>query len=178
MSWLPRAKNEAAAHPATELDAVFGHRPDLYRDYRDFHALFWERPLVDPVLLELCRLRIAALVGCESELGIRYQGTLDAGLTESKIAALDHWHDDARFSERERAVLAFAELFVRDPHAITDGDARAVVHELGDAGTVAFVEALALFDGFARFRVMLGVERTTDAVRAAALPVVGDASSY
>jgi hypothetical protein len=29
---------------------------------------------------------------------------------------------------------------------------------LGDAGTVALVEALALFDGFIRFRLMLGVE--------------------
>jgi len=29
---------------------------------------------------------------------------------------------------------------------------------LGDAGMVALVEALAMFDGFTRFRLMLGVE--------------------
>jgi len=178
MPWLPAAEHDGAAAPATALDAVFGHRPELYRDYRDFIALFWERELVDPVLLELCRLRIAALVGCEAELGLRYEVAQRAGLTESKIAALDRWHEDDRFSERERAVLSFAELFVRDPHAITDDDAAAVVRELGDAGMVAFVETLALLDGFARFRVMLGVEPASDVPHLASPPRVGGASSY
>lgn len=178
MALLPPAASEGAAGPVTPLDAVFGHRPELYREYRDFYALFWERPLVDPVLLELCRLRVAALAGCESELALRYEVARDAGLGESKIAALEHWHEDDRFSARERAVLCFAELFVRDPHAITDEDARAVVSELGDAGTVALVEALALFDGFARFRVMLGVEPRQPAPQLVPAPATGDASLY
>ena len=80
------------------------------------------------------------------------------------------------FSDLERAALAFAEMFVNDPHAITDEDTRAVVKELGDEGMVAFVEALALFDGFARFRVMLGVEAEGDAALEIDSPRVGDAS--
>ena len=176
MSWLPPAEVECTGGRATALDAVFGHRPNLYRGYRDFYALFWERRLVDPVLLELCRLRIATILGCESELQVRHQSARDAGLDESKIAALDAWSGDARFGELERAALAFAEMFVRDPHAITDADTRAVARELGDAGMVAFVEALALFDGFSRFRVMLGVAPEGDAAPEIRSPKVGDAS--
>lgn len=143
---------------ATALDRVFGLRPNLYADYRRFVALFWERSLVDPVLLELCRLRIAQLHGCRAELAIRYQPAVEAGLDEAKIAALPRAGRAPEFSEGERACIAFAELFASDPHAITDADAAAVVAHLGDAGTVALVQALAIFDGFARFRLLLGIE--------------------
>jgi alkylhydroperoxidase family enzyme len=143
---------------ATPFERVFSLRPNLFEDYRRFYALFWEKQLVDPVLLELCRLRIAALHGCESELRVRYQPAQDAGLTEAKIAAIPDAADSPLFSEGERACIALAELFAIDPHAITDADAARVVAVLGDAGTVALVEALALFDGFIRFRLMLGVE--------------------
>ncbi len=178
MSWLPPAKLEPTKGKAcaTALDAVFGHRPNLYREFRDFYALFWEAGLVEAALLELCRLRIAAILGCESELALRYESAREAGLDESKIAALDDWSHDERFSEFERAALAFAEMFVNDPHAITDEDAHAVAKQLGDEGMVTFVEALALFDGFSRFRVMLGVVPQGDAVALIRSPRVGDIS--
>jgi alkylhydroperoxidase family enzyme len=154
MGWLPAACEDAQ----TPLDAVFGLRPNLYEDFRRFYGLFWERRLVEPVRLELCRLRVAQLLGCDSELAVRYQPALDAGLTEEKVTRLASWRDDPAFDAAERACLGFAEKFVTDPHAIDDADAAAVVEHLGDAGTVALTEALALFDGFARFRAVLGIE--------------------
>lgn len=166
MGWLP----EAAAG-GTPLDRTFGLRPDLYEDFRRFYALFWEQRLLDPVLLELCRLRVASLHGCASELAVRYRAAVDAGLDEDKVAALDRAAGDPRFDETERAVVAFAELFTIDPHAITDDDAARVRDALGDAGLVALVEALALFDGFARFRVLLDVGAETPG------PVVVDTPS-
>lgn len=143
---------------ATPFERVFALRKNLLEDFRSFYALFWEAHLVDPVILELCRLRIAQLHGCEAELRVRYQPALDAGLTEEKIAALADAGDSPLYSDAERACVALAELFAMDPHAITDADTARVVAVLGDAGTVALVEALALFDGFTRFRLMLGVE--------------------
>src|SRR5262249_16908493 len=76
--------------------------------------------------------------------------------TEDKITALPRWPTDPRFSELERAGLAFAEKFVMDPHAISDDDAAAVTAHLSAREMVAFTEALALFDGVTRFRVILG----------------------
>lgn len=140
------------------LDAVFGLRPELFDAWRAFRDAFWERRLVDPVILELCRLRVAALHGCRAELAARTPAARAAGLDEAKIAALGDWATDARFGASERACLRFAEQFVLDAHGVTDGDAAAVTAALGDAGTVALAEALALFDGFCRFRLVLGVE--------------------
>src|SRR5262245_2759982 len=51
----------AATRPsraATAFEGVFSLRANLFEDFRSFYALFWEKHLVDPALLELCRLRI------------------------------------------------------------------------------------------------------------------------
>jgi AhpD family alkylhydroperoxidase len=140
------------------LDAVFGLRPELFEAWRAFRGAFWERRLVDPVILELCRLRVAALHGCRAELAARTPAAREAGVDEARIAALGDWATDPRFGPGERACLRFAEQFVLDAHGVTDADAAAVTAALGDAGAVALVEALALFDGFCRFRLVLGVE--------------------
>ena len=162
----------------TPFDRVFGLRANLYEDYRRFVALFWERRLLDPVLLELCRLRVAQLHGCESELRLRTREARDAGLTEGKIASLPRASQSPEYDEAERAAVAFAELFVVDPHAITDDDAARVTSHLGPEGMVALVEALALFDGFARFRLMLGVEPPNESPLVVPAPSQGAASQY
>ena len=172
MTWLPDS-----VEGATPLDRVFGQRANLYEDFRRWSALFWESRLLDPALLELCRLRVAQLHGCESELRLRYQPALDAGLDERKIAALPSSGSSPEFSEPERACVAFTELFIVDPHAIRDEDAARVSEHLGPEGLVALVQALALFDGFARFRLMLGVEPPAERLAVPA-PVAEAGSAY
>jgi len=172
VTWLP-----AQAQGETPLDRVFGLRPNLYTAYRDFAALFWERRVLPPRILELCRLLVARLHGCQSELRLRYRPALDAGLREAQVAALGSG-DEAEFEPAERACLRFAEMFVRDPHAIGDGDAAAVAAQLGEPGLVALAEALAVFDGFCRFRILLGVEPEAGPVRVVDAPKPGQASAW
>jgi alkylhydroperoxidase family enzyme len=158
VSWVLDAASASRVAGETDFERVFSLRPNLFEDFRRFYALFFEARPLDPVLLELCRLRIAQLHGCEAELRVRYQPARDAGLDEEKIEALPRAATSPLYSEAERAAIAMAELFAIDPHAITDADAARVVGALGEPGTVALVEALALFDGFMRFRLTLGVE--------------------
>jgi alkylhydroperoxidase family enzyme len=118
VSWLP-----TRADSATPLDRVFGLRPNRYADLRALLAVFVERRLVDPVVLELCRLRLAQLLGCGSELAVRWQPAADAGLDEAKVAALALWPSHPSFTDGERACLTVAERFVLDPHGLTDDEA-------------------------------------------------------
>jgi alkylhydroperoxidase family enzyme len=158
MSWLPPADGR------TPLDRVFGHCPEIYARYRDFAGrLWWSRP-ADPILLELCRLRIAQLLGCDAELAVRYAPARAAGLDEGKIAALPTWPTHPAYSSCERACLGFAEQFVVDPHGISDDAAAAVTAHLSAPEMVTFTEALAVFDGFMRFRLLLGVGATPTGV--------------
>jgi alkylhydroperoxidase family enzyme len=173
VSWLP-----GRAPGATPLDRVFGLRPNLYAAWRDFEAVFWERGLLEPGLLELCRLRVAQLLGCESALGLRHGPAGLPAVSERRVEALDDWASSPLFSAAERACLAFAEMFVRDPHAIADADAAAVVEQLGQKGLVALCEWLALCDGFSRFRIALAVEPEGDAARLVDPPATGASSAH
>ena len=152
MSWLPES-----GPGSDDFARTFALRPDLFEAWQEFAGVFWEKRLVDPVLLELCRLRIAQLHGAAYPLSTRTREASAAGLDETKIAKLADWWKQPGFSDLERACLRFAEQFVLDAKAMSDEEARPVVAALGDAGTVAFVEALAIFDGFSRFCCSLDV---------------------
>ncbi len=153
MTWL-----SATVPGATEFDRVFGLRPNLYDDYRSFVSLFWSLQPFDPVILDLCRLRIAQLLAGDAVPRPAQPSTGGIEPPPEKIAALEHWREASVFSEKERACLAFAEKFVLQPHGVTDEDAAAVTAHLSDKEMIAFAEALAVFDGFTRFRIVLGIE--------------------
>ena len=157
MSWLPES-----GPGRDDFERVFALRPNLFEAWREFASLFFEKRLVDPVVLELCRLRIAQLHGARQPLSLRTREAREAGLDEAKIAALEAWWRSPGFSDLERSCLRFAEQFATDASGLSDDEARPVVTALGDAGTVAFVEALAVFDGFGRFCRMLDVAADGD----------------
>lgn len=133
---------------------MLGLCPELQADLEAFTRLIATRRPVDPMLLELCRIRVAQILGCAGEA----DRSVFAALPATRIGALDDWQRSDAFSAVERACLTFAENFVLDPHAISDADAAAVTARLSPAEMVAFVEALALFDGFTRLRLILAVE--------------------
>ena len=82
--------------------SVLDGQPDI-RDALDAVAkAAWES--VDPVLLELCRLRMAMLFGCPAELAWRTPASVAAGLEEERIEVLAHWPTSQRFGPLERGV--------------------------------------------------------------------------
>jgi hypothetical protein len=130
-TWLP---DVSAADGDATFDAVFGLRPDLFEAYRDFESVFWTHGLLDAAVLDACRARCAQLLRAE-------------GAPDEPVAA----DADGLLA----ACLVLAEQFVIDPHGVTPEMRDAVTANVGDAGLVALVEALAVFDGFTRFRTML-----------------------
>ena len=151
MTWLPQ---QAAG--TGSFERAFGLRPNLFDAWRRFAVLLWDAGLVDPIVLELCRLRIGQMHGAACPP----QATNPASLPARKADDLATWWRSDAYDETERACLRFAEQFALDPKGITDAEAAALTGALGDAGTVAFVEALAIFDGFARFARILELGET------------------
>ncbi len=147
MSWLTGTD--------TSRDDLLAKRPPLAEAHQQLIDAIWASPVPAPVL-ELCRLRMAKLLGCVPALAQRYPPPLQAGLTESKIERLSNWPTDPAFTAAERACIGFAELFVMDPHAITDDESESVRLHLGDAGLVAFTTALGVWDNQHRFDNALG----------------------
>ena len=137
---------------------VLAGHPDVLDAFERLGVEAWRA--VDPVLLELCRLRVATLLGCEAELGWRTQVAAGAGLDEATIAELPAWPTSARFGSAERAGLAFCEQFVVDVAGMTDEIASAVAEELGPEGFRTFVTALLVMEQ--RQRLHLAWSRLLD----------------
>ncbi len=107
---------------------------------------------VDPRTLELCRLHVASMLGCQHERAARTPFAVAAGFDEHKAAALDRWYSSDRFTPAERACLAFTEAFVMDVASLDDDCAEAVRVELGDTGLVNFTNALLVIEQRQRLR--------------------------
>jgi hypothetical protein len=143
----------------TPFQRVLGLRPELQPLVNEYLAVAWAAS--DPVVLELCRLRIAALHGDRSQQRLRHDTAVAAGLTEQHVAALPQHHDSPLFTDHQRRCIAYAEQYVIDVHGITDAEAAAIRAETGDDGFVAFTVALGLFDGLGRMRLALGLDDDT-----------------
>ena len=140
----------------TDLDRTWGKRPEYYQlfmsDYSDSLAR------ADAVLVELCRIRIAQLVESTFDTSLRYEPARAAGLGEDKIAALANYSESELFSERERAVLEYAEQFVIQSSSITDDDVDRVQAHLTAEEFIYLTKAFGVMDQFARSNSAFRIE--------------------
>ena len=103
---LIEAARESGALSNTVLARIWAHRPELAAAQVSLHTRFYDSTVLPPRLLELVRLRIAAINDCRPCRLARKSGDV----TEAEVACLSS--EDERFSPRERAAIAFAERFV------------------------------------------------------------------
>jgi alkylhydroperoxidase family enzyme len=140
----------------TELDRVYGLRSQYYTLLMADYNRSLER--VDPILIELCRLRMATLMGSKLDLSLRYKPAVAAGLTEQKVRELSRYETSPLFSDRERRCLDFAEQFVIQSSAISDADAARVQAALDPETFIYFVKALSVMDQLQRGCVAFDIQ--------------------
>ena len=134
---------------------VLALRPELAAEHERLLDAIWDR--LDPVLLELCRLRMAKLMGATVALAERSPRAVAAGLTEDLVDRLPAWPADPAFTDAHRAALAFTEQHVIDHHGTTDEQVAALHAAIGAEGVVVLTTALGVWDGQHRFDAALGV---------------------
>jgi alkylhydroperoxidase family enzyme len=149
----------------TDWDRFAASWPEAFAALSDVVAAAWNE--TDPVLLELCRLRMATLLGFPAERARRTLRARAAGLDEAKVADLAAWPTSARFTARERACLTLAEQFVIDANGVTADHVADVVDHLGPEGCYAFVQALSVVETFQRACLTLGIETIPEVDRMA-----------
>lgn len=149
MTWLA-----ACAAGDTDVDRTFGLLPEAYARFRELYRALWEPEILPRGTLELCRRRVAMLLGAASDDPLAGPG--DDILTDAQLAALPRYGTSSLFSSEQRACLAYAEQYVLDPHGFTDEDF-ASLHALLDGPRIATLTlAVAVFDALSRLRLALG----------------------
>ena len=138
------------------------HAPHAGEALAGFHAAIWGA--LDPILLELCRRRIAMLHEDRAEVERLVPDSGAVAIPVAKLVDLGRWPDSDAFTSTERACLAFTELFVADVSGITQADVNVVAECLGAAGLYGFVNALLALDQQERLRLaMRGILGTQEA---------------
>jgi alkylhydroperoxidase family enzyme len=149
----------------TTVPRLWALRPELAKAQLPIQTRYHDSNILDERLLELVRLRIAALNDCQACNTARKSDAV----SEDDIVCLSA--DDERFSESERLALRFAELFALDHDRIDDE----LVSRLGAHFTPAEIVELGMYCG-----LMLGSGRFAHVMRGWAddeQPVIGPSTS-
>jgi alkylhydroperoxidase family enzyme len=140
---------ERAEHHSGQQSGQQSGLADVSGQLRAANDAAWAA--TSPRLLELCRVRIATLLGCAAEAEARTPGS---AVADDVLAAIRSWPTDPRFDPLDRACLAFAEHYVIDVASIDDDTVAAVRDELGDEGVANFVNALLVVEQRIRLRLV------------------------
>ncbi len=151
MGWLASRDDSVTAG---DFESVLDLCPDLLERYRGFYGAIWDEGILPARLLELCRLRIAELTGCEAEGVIAHS---ESGLTILERSSLAQGDIPDSVTDLERSVLEVASKVPFEIHGVGDEEIAVLRQRLGDDGLVALMFALPLFDATCRLRLVFEV---------------------
>jgi alkylhydroperoxidase family enzyme len=153
------AGQEVSVTAEIHFDDIVGARADYAAALCDVEDALWAQDLVSPVILELCRLRIAQILGCAAASEYRSKEAVAGGLDETLVASLTRWTTDPGFDSRARACLEYAEELLIDAKGVRDEQARAAIAQIGEGGFLVLTYACGLFETTQRARLVLGTAR-------------------
>ena len=153
-TWFP-----VLADGDTTLDRVVNHRPAYAAAMRDVEAAIWSQDAIAPETLELCRLRIAQLLGAVGDLTARTPAA--AGLDESLVALLAQWPSAPGFTDEHRVCLGYAEQLLVDAQGVTDDDAALVIDTVGEGAFLVLAYSCGFFETTQRANILLAAGRVT-----------------
>ncbi|NAS11326.1 carboxymuconolactone decarboxylase family protein [Poritiphilus flavus] len=81
---------------------------EIFEHLRALEGLL-SRSGIDKRLLELVKMRVSQLNACAYCLDMHYKELKHSGESDLRISLLPAWEESPQFSEKERAVLAYAE---------------------------------------------------------------------
>jgi alkylhydroperoxidase family enzyme len=142
MTWIP-----TAVDAPSERDAVLGLHPEAYARHRAF--LQASAAATDGELVELCRTRMAQLIGCREELALH---------DPTRLRSLESWDGEPSFTAVQRAALEFVEQFVIDPALVERETLAELERTLGTSGVIDFCTAIAAQEASLRLSTLLDLE--------------------
>ena len=98
---------------------ALAHRPELLKNFLSFYASVGRS--LERKLYELIYIRVSMINGCRYCLQHHVASSKRVGLAPEDGSALKQ-ANYSRFSEKEKAALAYTEKLTRAPHDITDAD--------------------------------------------------------
>lgn len=140
---------------------MLAHQPELLRAFLRLYGTLWSAGVVDHPTKEVARLRNARITNCNYCKNVRFAAARRDGLTEDAVAMINDDFEDSALSERHKAVIRYADVFLVDPSRLTEELRAEMRRHFTPAEIVELTAGLALFMGFSKIAVVLGQEPKT-----------------
>src|SRR5438093_4703868 len=99
--------------PRPESQAVRAHVPAVFWSFANTWRDVFKNGVADHAIKELCRIYVSRLVGCEY-CGNQRSIKARAGIVEDDLRDLIDFETSARYDERQKAALSYAEAITWD----------------------------------------------------------------
>jgi AhpD family alkylhydroperoxidase len=146
----------------------FGAVPEPFAVLRHHPRLFWAGALAEAAdekagsvlprrLRELAVYRTATVVGCSwcVDFGAMLQ-RLD-GLDVDRLKEIDDYATSPRYTDDERAAIAYSDAMTTDPHTVTDEQVADLRRRFGDDGVIELTYQIGVENMRARMYSALGI---------------------
>ena len=136
--------------------SALGHQPELVEAFLKLYGILWSRGVVDHPTKEMARLRNARVTGCGYCRNVRFAVAREQGLSEAIVDEIRDGYEGSSLSERQKRVLRFTDVFLRDPGGLPEALREELLAEFTPEEIVELAAAVALFMGFSKIAVALG----------------------
>ena len=134
---------------------ALAHRPEMLKAFLPFYASVGRS--LDRKLYEMVYLRVSFINGCHYCQQHHVASSKRVGLSAEDWRALKDGNY-ARYTDKERAALAYTEKLTRTPHEIADADVEKLKKHFSDAEIVDLHLLVGLVNLTNRFTDPLGLE--------------------
>jgi len=132
------------------LDKLLIHSEPVAQGWTALFSSYYKDASIDPVCRELAILRAVTLVNCPMEIKAHRAALVKAGASEGQAAAVEQWRGSDLFSDRERAVLAYAESMTRDVK-VSQAEFDALRGHFDERGIVELTFIIGVYNMVGRF---------------------------
>jgi AhpD family alkylhydroperoxidase len=157
--WDPELRSLSHADTAMPVEregqACLAHAPHIAKAMGAFMATAMKDRKLSRRLLELVRIRVAFHNQCRHCMAVRYQSALDDGFNEDIVCSLERPEESPDLTEREKAALAYADLFATNHLAINDDTFAMLRKHYSEAEIVELAGFVAFFVGFGRLGAVM-----------------------
>ena len=136
-----------------EIESVREFRPELAAAIESYHE--FAASMVDPAVVELCKLRIAQIQRKLNGAIEPSPATRAAGLTDGQLRDLAFWQGSDQFDAQQKACLELAEYFCYTAQGVTDEQVEHVAEHLSTEQILTLTAGLWVTDASTRLATYL-----------------------
>jgi AhpD family alkylhydroperoxidase len=138
--------------------AVYARHPGLLRANAIHETVLQKASTKLPAnVRELAVFWTARTIGCSWCVDFGSMLIRLEGLDMERLKDIDNYATSPRYTDDERAAIAYADAMTRDPHTVTDEQVAELRRRFGDAGVIELTYQIGVENMRARMNTALGI---------------------